>query len=310
MLPSTRQRVGSAILAIALLSSALWFVTTQEAGSTHRASASLANVPIQGSLEVGPDGHFRAGPETTRLFEHFALILNGQPPEALRERIAEHARGRLATAAADEAIDVLDRYLRMQQRVRELGSGELDLEKIRARFARVREIRREELGEAVANAMFGDRDRVIEVEIERRRVLADPSLAAEARARRLEELEQSLPAAERAARERATAPLRLRNEVERMRSAGASDADVFAFRERSVGKAAAERLAEVDRRRAQWQTHWESYKPERARVLASSRSLAPDARDARLEPVRRAHFSQDELPRARYLDRLELAEAE
>lgn len=263
-------------------------------------------MPVQGSLEVGADGHFAPGPETARLFGYFALALNGQPASALRERIAQHARDTLRQPAADEAIAVLDRYLRMQERVRALGAGELRLEAIRERFARVREIRREELGAAVAEAMFGDQDRVIDVEIERRALLADASLPADERERRIGALEARLPEAERRARERATAPLRLRNEVEQLRAAGATEQQIFAHRERAAGRAAAERLAEVDRRRAQWQQHWDAYRGERTRVLASSTSLAPDAREALLEPVRRKHFDADELARARYLDRLDL----
>jgi lipase chaperone LimK len=119
-----------------------------------------------------------------------------------------------------------------------------------------------------------------------------------------------LPAEERLARERAMAPLRLRSEVEQMRSSGASDREIFAYRERQVGAEAAERLAEVDLRRAQWSEHWQSYGPERARVLAGSSSLAAGTRDALLEPLRRRHFVGDELARARYLDQLELHTSE
>lgn len=224
----------------------------------------------------------------------------------LRERIAQHARATLPQPAADEAIDVLDRYLRMQQRVRELGPGDLRLDAIRERFARVRQIRREELGDAVARAMFGARDQVIEVEVERRAVLADPSLTAEERTQRLDALEESLPEGERIARAAATAPLRLRGEVEQLRAAGATDAEIFAHRERVAGSAAAQRLAEVDRRRTQWTDHWNAYRVERALVLSGSISLEPDVRDARLEALRRKHFREEELPRARYLDQLEL----
>jgi lipase chaperone LimK len=297
---------------IALLSLGAWAAARHEREADSVSTPPrLSDVPVQGSLEAGADGHFRPGPETTRLFGYFALALDGQPTPVLRERIAQHARQNLAQPAADEAIDVLDRYLRMQERVRELGPNEVTLEKIRERFARVREIRREELGEAVAEAMFADQDQVIHVEIERRAVLFDPSLAPEERNRRLRELEATLPPEERAAREAASAPLRLRDEVERMRAAGATDAEIFAHRERAVGKEAAGRLAEVDRRRARWKADWAAYRDERARILADSTSLAPDARDALLEPVRRKHFgTEEELVRARYLDQLELRPSE
>ncbi len=300
------------MLGIALLSQALYRAvrSSRSVEAAAPAPSPFASVPVQGSLEVGPDGHFRPGPETVRAFGYFALLLNGQPTPVVRERIAAYAREKLAPPAADEAIDVLDRYLRMQERTLALGPGPLTLAGLRERFAQVRQIRRDELGAALASAMFGAQDRVLELELERRAVLSDASLATDERERRIAELDRNLPAEERAARERAAAPLRLRNEVEQMRSSGASDQEIFAYRERQIGRDAAERLADVDRRRALWKEHWESYGQERARILRSSTSLAPDARDALLEPLRRRHFSYAELSRARYLDQLELHPAE
>ena len=85
------------------------------------------------------------------------------------------------------------------------------------------------------------------VDLERRDVRRDDTLSEDERAERLEALEQRLPAPVREARRRAAAPARAWSEVEALRAAGASEDEIFAARERHLGREAAERLAERDR---------------------------------------------------------------
>ena len=79
----------------------------------------------------------------------------------------------------------------------------------------------------------------------------DEFLGEAERAERLEALEARLPERVREARLQATGPLRVRQEVEALRDAGASEREIFAARERAFGTEAAERLAEMDRERAE-----------------------------------------------------------
>ena len=76
--------------------------------------------------------------------------------------------------------------------------------------------------------LFGEEEQALTIDLERRRVHSDPDLGEAERAERLAALEAELPPQVRDARAQARAPMRLHQQTEAMREAGASDAEVFA----------------------------------------------------------------------------------
>jgi lipase chaperone LimK len=86
------------------------------------------------------------------------------------------------------------------------------------------------------------------------------------------------------------------------RAEGASEAESFALREQAFGYDAAERLAVLDARRAEWQRRLHGYHAERAALLGDP-ELAPEELHGALEALRTEHFEPQELARVRALDR-------
>ncbi len=264
--------------------------------------ASLAGTQPDGGLVRDADGRFVPTRDALDLFDYF-LAASGEEPDAqIRARIEAAIAQRLDDPAP--ALELLDRYLGYRAEARALFTDEnaaaLPLER---RLQRIRELRRAHFGE-LADTLFSEEEERWRVDIERLHVLHDPGLVEEERAARLSALDAERPAAEREARDAATAAFNLRRDEARMRAEGASDAEVGALREARFGSEAAARLAALDQSRAAWAARVAAYRAERERVAAREPDDA-EARAAAIAALRDAQFTGAERLRIEALDRLE-----
>lgn len=271
---------------------------------------SLRGTRTDGGLALEA-GHFRPTSDARRLFDYFLTASGEESPEALRARIVAEIARRLPPEAAAEATAVLDRYLAYRDRVRNLaehGDGD-DLER---RLATLVEIRREMLGVETADAFFADEEAQARTLLETRRIAGDPTLTPEERARRLDAawaaLDADLPPETREARATARLAGMLPRLEEELRASGAGPDAVQALRERLAGPDAAARLADLDRRRAEWTGRVEAFRAARAR-LADDPSLPPDERTAATERLLEESFTPAERLRVQALDRIAAAAA-
>jgi lipase chaperone LimK len=265
---------------------------------------SLRGSDADGGLAIDAGGAFLPTPDAIALFDYFLAASGEEDPAVIRQRIVDQIRGRLGGAAAREAEALLDSYLAFRDELRELVQAAEAPPHLEQRLQWIRELRREHFGPEVAAALFGAGEDVVLIDLERRRVATDASLDAEERAARLAALDARLPESVRVTRQRARAPQRVREEVAALRSAGASEAEVFAVRERSFGAEAADRLAALDAQRAEWERRLAAYQAERDQLLADEEiaALAKEEREAALDALRAAHFEPGELQRVRAID--------
>ncbi|MDJ0790258.1 MAG: lipase secretion chaperone, partial [Myxococcota bacterium] len=209
---------------------------------------------------------------------------------------------RLEPPALDEALAFLDEYLDYRRlAAEELSDPALaesaDLER---RFQWIRELRRRSFGAERAEALFAAEEEAVRVRLEVERVREDETLEPEERRRRLAELEARYPGPMREARARAVSSLDWSRHEEAMRAQGFRPAEIHAAREARFGAEAAERMAALDARRADWAARLERYRQERDVLLEST----VDAEDARLaiDALRRRHFTAEEARRVEILD--------
>ena len=262
--------------------------------------ASLEGTEPDGALEADAGGHLVVTIELRRLFDHFLAASGEEPLAALRARIIAVLRQRLPATAAAEAIAILDRYLAYREAARYLAPPPSDPA---AGLAQVHELRARMFAPAVAAAFFADEEAAIYAALARRDVLADPSLAPAERARRLAEIDARTPAAVRAARAAALAPVdEMRREAE-LPAAGASAAELAAARAAALGVGAAARLADLDHAHAAWDARLAQFRAERAAVLADPR-LSDTERARRIEELVARSFSAPERIRVEALDRI------
>jgi lipase chaperone LimK len=263
--------------------------------------ASLRGTEVDGELTVGADGHLLPTPGAITLFDYFLSTSGEEPSLRIRARIVAHIRANAPPIAAAEAEALLDTYLQYRERMRALTAEGTPPAELERRLQWIREERRRAFGAEVAEALFGEEERVVSLDLERRRVAGDPSLSSAERARRLEQIEARLPQPAREARDRAALPARVEREVEELRAAGAGAAEIFAARERAFGAPAARRLAALDAEREAWQERLADYRDARARIAADT-SLTAEAREAKLQALLDERFDARERLRIRALE--------
>lgn len=259
---------------------------------------SLRGTAIDGAYPVDAAGRLRPSPDVLRRFDYFLSTSGEEPLEVTRARIEADIRAELGPEAAEDALDLLARYLAYREAARELQASGLADDDLETRLQRVRELRRAHFGKGTAPLLFEEQDRLAEAALERARIESDPSLDEDERRRRLEGVEASLPEALAQARARALLPLELAREEAALRESGADADAVRHLRESRVGAEAAQRLAALDAARDRFARRLGAYRVERDALLASDP-------EGDLEALRAAHFAPHELPRVRGLDRID-----
>ncbi len=261
----------------------------------------LQGTDVDGSLTVDVQGHFVPTSDSVRLFEYFFLAAGTEPLEVIRGRIALEILSRLAPPAEGEAIELLDRWLALALELQKASeSGELPAEP-QARLDTIRLLRRRALGSELAEVLFRDDEILGQLEVDTRAVQLDATLTPAQKEARIEDLESRLPEPLYRVRREATAPARLYRQVEAMRAAGATDAEVFAVREREFGAAAAERLRDLDERQRVFDARYREYAERRDALVRGDARNAP-ALEAMLEALRVSVFPEDDLAEVRALD--------
>ena len=116
----------------------------------------------------------------------------------------------------------------------------------------------------------------------------------------MEKLEEGLPEAVRAARARATLPLREHEEETARRAAGEGDEAIRSYRVATVGEPAADRLEALDAQRDAWKHRLQAYRAARASI--AEKTSDPAAREAAEAQLLEASFNPQERLRVAALD--------
>ncbi|QWP76544.1 hypothetical protein J5226_23680 [Lysobacter sp. K5869] len=242
---------------------------------------SLRDTGVDGAASLDALGRPRADRELRRLFDYFLARGGERSPEAIRSALASHLHAQLTPTALATVLAWYDAYVALERDSVALAQGAGGAE---AAFERVRALRRERLGEALAQAFYAQEES--DYEQARRRGQLRGALLAErdpaeraALAARLQRDAAAEPALQGSAQ--------LNDAVEQSRRFdrdGAAPAARYAQREAQFGAEAAQRLGELDRRRAQWQLRLRSYAAQRQRVLADN-GLSQSQRRQRLDAL-------------------------
>jgi lipase chaperone LimK len=188
---------------------------------------SLAGTIVDGELTVDGSGRFVPTRGAIRTFDYFLSGLGEIDLAAIRELVRTHAAD--TGDSADDVLDLFDRYV---DYLTDLQTLQLEPHgaSIRDHLDDVIDLQQRRFGPDVADSLFGV-DNAIAIAV-------------------LEGDEHGLPDHLRLARERMHAPAIARQEVDAARLRGATAAEVWSIRASRFGPAAADRLADLDRRRS------------------------------------------------------------
>jgi len=265
---------------------------------------SLQGTHIDGGLFVDTDGHFKPTSDALEMFDYFFSALGEETYDDVVARITSTIGRRLGPPASGEALAFLSRYLDYRTRAGNQGNADSNLLE---RFENLKELRREVFGEELANSLFATDEAFTRTRLEQSSIENDPALSVEQKRERInaltDDLYDSLPKAVLEARERALAPIRLREDEASMIEHGASDDQIQAVREKRFGSEAAERLKSLDAKRVQWNDRVRDFQSHRQDILNDS-SLSDTQQRAAVDDLLKSSFSSPERTRVAALDRI------
>lgn len=234
------------------------------------ANDSLRDTDVDGALRLDARGQPVPDRELRRLFDYFLARSGEQSPEAIRSALLGYLQGgpsvpELRPDALATVLAWFDAYVALEHDSIAIAQRETEPA---AAMARVRALRRERLGHVLADSWYAQEERDYDRADARRKLLADRSLDSATRERRLAELDADLDPQQREVQAQ-SAQLDVAMQQSREFERNRTDAGTrFAEREALYGREAAQRLAELDQRKAQWNDRVRSYAAQRQRVLA------------------------------------------
>jgi len=267
------------------------------------ASLKGTDVP-SGWDKTDANGSLVPTPQLRQLFEHYLAALGEETLAQLIARI-EMTLSTLQEPARSEAIGILGAYLDYKLELGELeaGSGDvatLNPDAMAHQFSQIRSLRRQWLAADTADAFFAMEEAIDDFQLAQMRIRANEALSDEARAARLQDAEQALPAPIREARQQT----RKFTDYQQMRQELSDDPEALqAWRRNAFGDEAARRLAQVEAEQQAWDENWQAYQQEKADL--EKLGLAGPEREAALTRLREQFFEGPERYRAEALDSLQ-----
>ncbi|POZ62932.1 lipase secretion chaperone [Chromobacterium alticapitis] len=270
------RRRGWWVLALAVCSALAWlFWPFSGAAGGKAASSAAAPVPAASLRGTQPDGavqaesgQLRVDQELRRLFDYYLATQGERALPQIRAELQRYLQGRLGLKPLAQAMSLFDRYVAYRQSL--AGMAVAASADLATRLSRARAARLQYFSEAEVAGLFGEEDRYDAFTAKRLAILADPSLSAAEKQRRVAELERQLPPELRAAREEPVQHLALAQAEEALRQRGGGEQELYQLRASMVGQAAADRLSELDRQEAAWRLRVDGFNRERAAIQANA----------------------------------------
>jgi lipase chaperone LimK len=245
---------------------------------------SLAGTQPDGRFESAGPGDSMATAATLRFFDYYLAALGEKGLPEIRAEIEREIDRQLAQEKRAPAKDLLKRYLLYKLALVDIEKatrpGKTSLEAIRARFAGMRDARRQFFSETEIQAMFQESDAYDEDAIARLEINEDASLDQAQKRERLAALDAAMPPALKEAKEAPYQIVRLDDEVQKMRAEGASEQEVYHKRALAFSPEAAARLALVDREEREWTLRVQAYLAERSRLGSGDPTAVQQLRES------------------------------
>ena len=267
--------------------------------------ASLADLALDGNINLDGDGQVMADGDLRRLFDFLLTSLGEQDLGAVRLQLQAIALDSVGPLQAQRTLDLFERYLHYLQLADAIAPAGQDPASLSLALDRLMALRRDLLGPAMADGFFGRQEHYARLALERLRIEQDDALTVAEREVLLRDWEESLPPQVRDQRSQATAHQEVMAENRILDELQVAPAERYRLRARQYGPEAADRLAALDASRQAWQARAEGYFESRAQIESSR--LGAAEREAALAELE-SQFSEPELRRLWALERVHSAD--
>ena len=272
--------------------------------------ASLQGTEVDGTLLADDNGNLIINPDIRRVFDYFLSTLGTESLAKIEQRLRAYIQHQLPVKAAQQAEQLLENYLALNQALSMLESpvegetgGLSQTGVLRERLLSIQSLRREYLPADVIDAFYADDDALYQLALWRMDIIQDGTLSVDQRTQALADLVQSLSPHLQRVMNKLNKQQQLNRLTKCLLDNGGSDADLYQLRKSFYGPDAAERLAQLDQSRQQRQTRMTRWLRDLDSLMAV-RGLDDADRQQQIDRLRRDHFKCAELNRVKILERI------
>ncbi|HJV83783.1 lipase secretion chaperone [Noviherbaspirillum sp.] len=251
-----------------------------------------------GNVTTSSDDQLVVDAELPRMFDYYLAAVGEKSLDQIRAEIERQLDQRLKPNAAAQAKRLLAAYLDYKrdlvtvEKNLQAGATGNGIEAIKARLDAIRQSRLQFFSPAEVQAMFGLEDAYDRYNVERYEIAQDKALTDAQKEEKLAALDAAMPPELRKDQEAPLAVVKLEESVQKMRTSGASDDEVYRMRAATLNPEAAARLSELDRDEAAWKSRIADYLAQRSSLLNAS--MADADRQAAIQQLRNSRFDPQE----------------
>ncbi|MAL97283.1 MAG: hypothetical protein CL583_02435 [Alteromonadaceae bacterium] len=263
---------------------------------------SLDGTAVDGELKADANGQLIISPGVRQVFDYFLTTIGEEDFETVKARLAHHINHHLPPEAAQQAWRLFGQYMGTKEAISNLPSHDGTSASMRNVVAQRRALRQSWFDAEANDAFFGLENAYDEFQLSRREIMESTNLPEAEQQARLTSLTNALPHTLQKMVTATQAPVAVQHKVEQLREQGTSESEIRALREQQFGPEAADRLAQLDQRQAQWEQQYTAYQQQRQTIIDSG--MATQDREAEIQRLRERLFDDSEIRRVEALDRI------
>lgn len=234
------------------------------------------------------------------VIEYFLIAARHEGNEQVLARLQEYLSMALEGPAQMQALTVLEQYLRYRDQLdavvdrdQIVGDQTAQMTALKETLERRKTLRRDVLGEQVAQAMFGNSEKYEDYAVGLMQVQLQENLTPAERDSMIVALEEQLP---EQMRQRARYEREARNvdaRIALLHEQGGKEAEIYALREAFYGEEVARKMAFMEERSDDWQARVEAFRLNEQQILASV-TLTEQQKRQQINQLRDQEFTEDE----------------
>lgn len=268
---------------------------------------SLQGTRMDGGFRLDANGRLIVEPQVVRVFEYFMTSIGEDDLETIIARVTNLIEAALPDSAKADAHRLLAQYLDYRQRqgeIQEAAGANLgqNVNGLRETFNQVKQMRRDVFGDANADSLFKDDEAYLDFNLNTMEISqTNPDMTELEQLQSIKNLSTQLPENHRKVVEEQLVQKELDLRTRELQEQGASAEALRQMRESLLGTQAAERLAKLDQKRAQWDQRVQGFKQDYDSQLADlAEDADPTQQQALLQETLQQHgFSEPEKKRVR-----------
>ena len=270
---------------------------------------SLEGTSIDGDISQNKDGSLQVSAELKRLFDYYLSATGEKSLPEIRLQIEKVLDQRLKPNAAQQAKQLLNRYIAYKQALVSLEQGTSPintgintstndlLSTVKNKWDSMRLLRSQYFSEKESQTMFGFDDAYDQDALARIAISEDKSLTEAQKKEKLHTLDSAMPPELREAKNATYQVIKLTEESEKMRREGASDDDIYRMRAAATSPEAANRLAQLDHDTNDWNTRINQYLQQRKQLGLDQSDANSNEQQSQLQQLRNHYFTMQEQQR-------------